>query len=450
MSVTAPFFTSFLKNEISKTLALLSRPDTWMYKRTTERYRRIAVSAFSNIVSKFVFSLVSLISVAITVNYLGKEQFGLWMVVSSLVVWLQIIDFGIGNGLTNALSEAYGNDDRTSATAYINTAIVTHVGVSTLLLPFFFSLSHYLPWSLVLDINDPGMSKLAAKCFTVAGVILIIGLPLACLSRVFAAFQMGYINSITQTIGSLISLVCIVLAIKLQLGLPYLVLSTSLAPIFSSLLSWPVVPKIFPWYSFSLRSVGSHALRRIAITSIPILALQIGALLINQLVNVLLAHLGSLTLVADYNVLMRIYMLFFMTGSCIVLPFFPAIREAFERRERNWVRGAVFRALFFRTFTIVIPCCFLPFWGNWLILIWIKEPLDNPFGWFGWTFLSICMLLSSFSSTLGEILTHLDVIKSQLKIIFIAATVALTGMYTLVPSQGLSGIFLSTPIFAEL
>ena len=135
-----------------------------------------------------------------------------------------------------------------------------------------------------------------------------------------------------------------------------------------------------------------------------------------------------------------------MVGSCFAFPFFPAIREAFERKEREWVQRAISRVLFSDCHGNDIISYSRFYFGNWLILIWIKKPLDHPFGLSGWLLLTACMILSSYSSTIGDILIHLDVIKSQLKIVFIAAVMVLTGIYALVPSHGLSGVFLSMSI----
>ena len=98
--------------------------------RSKERYRLIALSSSTNIIVKATTSLLGLITVPLTVNYLGKELFGLWMVLSSLVAWMQLSDFGIANGLINALSEAYGKDDKAAASSYIVTALISLIVIA--------------------------------------------------------------------------------------------------------------------------------------------------------------------------------------------------------------------------------------------------------------------------------------------------------------------------------
>src|ERR1043166_7111587 len=60
-----------------------------------ERYRRIALTSATSILSKAVSLLTMLVSVPLTVNYLGPERFGLWMTISSVIAFLVFADFGI-------------------------------------------------------------------------------------------------------------------------------------------------------------------------------------------------------------------------------------------------------------------------------------------------------------------------------------------------------------------
>src|SRR5712692_8838613 len=53
-----------------------------------ERCRRIALTTVTSALAKGVGLATMLISVPLTVNYLGAERFGLWMTISSLIAVL--------------------------------------------------------------------------------------------------------------------------------------------------------------------------------------------------------------------------------------------------------------------------------------------------------------------------------------------------------------------------
>src|SRR5882757_3638825 len=60
--------------------------------------------------------------VPLTLHYLDKERYGIWLTIFSLLGWLTFFDIGMGNGLRNKLSEALANNDTRMARIYISTA----------------------------------------------------------------------------------------------------------------------------------------------------------------------------------------------------------------------------------------------------------------------------------------------------------------------------------------
>lgn len=85
------------------------------------RSARIAQAAISALGSKGVAVAVSLISVPLTVGYLGPERYGVWVTIGSLLAWLTIADFGLNFGLTNHLSKAYGAEQPDTAQRHVAT-----------------------------------------------------------------------------------------------------------------------------------------------------------------------------------------------------------------------------------------------------------------------------------------------------------------------------------------
>jgi hypothetical protein len=62
--------------------------------RSKERYRRVVLTAGSSFINKGVTAVTGLISVPLTVHYLGAERYGLWMTISSTIAFLTFADLG--------------------------------------------------------------------------------------------------------------------------------------------------------------------------------------------------------------------------------------------------------------------------------------------------------------------------------------------------------------------
>src|SRR5690349_18748658 len=120
------------------------------HDRLKKRTRRIQWSALAGLASSGAIALISIFSAPITINYLGKDLYGLWAIITSFLIWVQLLDFGILNGLTNALSEAFGRDDYSTVQSYICTSFLTTALISALGIVFWVLGSLYLPWSDVI------------------------------------------------------------------------------------------------------------------------------------------------------------------------------------------------------------------------------------------------------------------------------------------------------------
>jgi O-antigen/teichoic acid export membrane protein len=103
-----------------------------MQGRSYERYRRALLTAASSGASRGVSLLTMLISVPRTVRYRGTERVALWATITSSLALLVFADFGIGNGLVNAISQSDGAEDREAAISYVSTSFFLLLGIAVI------------------------------------------------------------------------------------------------------------------------------------------------------------------------------------------------------------------------------------------------------------------------------------------------------------------------------
>src|ERR1700728_1103599 len=81
------------------------------HERGLERNRRALITGSFATLARIVQVGSSLITVPLTLKYLGNERFGLWMTISSVLAMASFADFGVGNGVLNTVAKAFGKDD---------------------------------------------------------------------------------------------------------------------------------------------------------------------------------------------------------------------------------------------------------------------------------------------------------------------------------------------------
>lgn len=417
-------------------------------RRSRERYRLIAYSGTAAIATKVVTALVGLASVPMVVHYVGKDQFGLWMVVSSLVVWMQLADFGITNGLTNALTEAYGRDEAEAASAYLSSALAVTLFIALICLLPLAAAYLWVPWAQVLNLTNPDLVAMAGDAFLLVGLAFVINIPVSLVTRAYVAYQRSYVTSILQALSSVVSFLGMWLAVQYGTNLLWLVAISVFTPVLFNLGLWLWMPNLDAAIRLQLVGINRRAISRVASSSVPLFFFQCGALLVNQLVNLIIARVANLSLVADYNMILRIYLFIFSIAAALGSPFYAAIRDAFERSDILWVTKAIQRSLIVRVLALVpFALVLLPF-GDKIMQAWVGINNANAIGVFGWVCVVASMLLSSISSLLSEILTSLDDIWSQISMVFLSATIVISLMYFLIPIWGVPGVFFAFAVSA--
>ena len=82
---------------------------------------------------KAVGLVTSFLIVPITLDYLDKEQYGIWMTLSSILLWFSFFDVGLGNGMRNYLAQAIAENDYEKGRSHLTTTLVILVFIALLL-----------------------------------------------------------------------------------------------------------------------------------------------------------------------------------------------------------------------------------------------------------------------------------------------------------------------------
>lgn len=436
-------------SRVRRILGYLSAPPfdlTTPEGNSQERYRLIVVSGVASTIAKAITALVGIVSLPMVLNYIGKDLFGLWVIVTSIVVWMQLFDVGIANGLSNALAEANGRNDGAAASSYLSSALVASTVVAIGSLPLFAVACFQIPWNQLLNFDDTGLSELTSQALLLAGFAFIMNIPLSLVGRVFIAYQRGYVFSITQAVTSVLTLGALALTVHLDLGFLWLIGIMSFGSVTANFILWFAIPKGTANLRLRFSYVSRSGLSRIAASSVPLFVLQCGALLINQLVNVVIVRTTDLSMVADFNVVLKVYLFVFSIAAGLSSPFYPAIREAFEKRETAWVVRAVRHALTVRLIvTLPFAICLLAV-GDPILKLWIGKAVATQIGFFGWFTVCLCLMLSASSSLFSEVLSNLDDIWSQISVVLVSAATVLWLLMLTTPILGVAGVFLSMSI----
>ncbi len=337
-----------------------------------ERYRRAGMTASTSYIAKGLTMLMSFVSVPLTVHYLGAERYGVWLTISSLLLWIALTDFGLaGNALVNVLSEAIGNDDRQSARHYAASAFWALLTIAMIIGVAFIGAFHFIPWRAVFRVSDATSTRELEWTCALVLTLFVINLPLSLLRSLYNAHQEGYLFNIWSIVYGVISLIGLIVVTRFHGGLPQLVIGLSGVPAVVLLANayYAYVCR-YPWLSPAPSAVRWACVRRLLKLGGKYMIMQLAALGIYQSQAMIITQMLGPSQVVIFVVTYKVVTLPVDLAYMGTAPFISAFGEAKARRDWRWIRGAYKNATFASIALGVPLAAALALASKPLILIW--------------------------------------------------------------------------------
>lgn len=407
--------------------------------RSQERHRRALLTTLASAAAKIVTILTSLVSIPLTLNYLGNERFGLWMTISSVIALLSFADLGIGNGLLNAISNADGKNDLTAIRRYISSAFVILSTIAIVVLTASFMAYPFISWAEFFNVKTVQAAQEAGPALAVFVVCFALNVPLGIVQRVQLGLQQGFLSNLWQSAGSVLGLMAILVAVYLRAGLPWLVLAMAGAPLLASLLNGAVFfgykrPDLRPKLALASRAAAT----RVAHVGLLFLVLQIAVAVTSSSDNIIITKILGPADVAHYAVTAKMFSFITMAISMLVGPLWPAYSEAEARGDMGWIRNTLSRSIRITLLLAGIGSSVLFVVGPTLIELWVGPQINPPTMLI--TGLAIWTVMEATGVTLAMFLNGMHIVRTQVIVATVYAISCVTMKIILIKHMGISGV----------
>lgn len=417
--------------------------------RSRERYRRAALTTITSVMARCVTVFTSLLTVRLTIRYLGTERYGLWMSVTSVVAFLTFADLGIGNGLLNAIAEARGRDDVEAVHKYVSSAFFVLLGVATLLLGIFACVYPFIPWTRLFNVSSPLAAHEAGPAVIVFLVCFLTNIPLDVVQRVQTGHQEGYLANFWMIIGNLTGLGCLIMVMHRNGGLPWLILAILGGQILGVFGNWVqefgfARPELLPEWAYW----DTAAARKILHTGLMFFLLQICGAFTLPLDLIIITQVLGPEAVTQYSVPIRLFLLVGSVANMFIIPLWPAYGEAFARGDSKWVKLTFFHSVGYSVLVFGPAVLGLAAFGKLIVRVWVGPQVHPTWGLlFGMALYEIIIIVAS---ALGIFLNGINKMKFQVAVGLLQALAAAVLKIVMAKAFGLSGMIWASVIMAYL
>lgn len=353
-----------------------------------------SVKAKKNILASFTIKgidvLVYFLLVPLTLGYLNEYEYGIWLTLNSILMWINSFDIGLGNGLRNKLTEALALDDRELCKSYVSTTFFMLCGLmglfvfaGSLLLPF-------LDWYSILGASTESVVRLNQIVY-ISFVLFCLNFILKFIGNVYLALQLPAINNLLVCMGHALSLIIIyILSVTTSGSLFYVALAYSAAPPLIYLIFYPFT--FGARYRFMAPSIKFFKMRYLkSLFSMGVLffIIQLGSLLLFSTANIIISHLFGPDKVTPYNIAYRYFSVIAIGMNLVITPFWSATTDAYIHGDMDWVKGVMskMRILLFAVAVVIVLMIVV---SPIAYQIWIGNKVEIPFA------MTVCMGLYTF------------------------------------------------------
>ena len=329
-------------------------------------------------ISRGLAAVAPLLLIPITLNYLGDQVYGIWMVVVSLTSMALWADLGLGNGLLTKLASCHATGDRQLAGRYVSAAYAALASTAFVLLGLLWIASLLVPWPAFFDATDHNLAAPAQAISVICFSAFIINMPLALVHRVQYAHQAVTRSNIWQAVGSILSVGLAAGAVHLVLDPVAVVAAASSGPIVAnianSVLSYSTAESdIAPQLRRVDRAIAGTLFR----LGGKFFALSVVTATALNMDNLIIAHALGLRAVTEYSIPARVFGTLGLIVTLVNLPLWPANGEALARGDYQWVRKTTAQMTAVSATAIVIPATALIIFADRGLALWIGPAFDS-------------------------------------------------------------------------
>jgi O-antigen/teichoic acid export membrane protein len=381
-------------------------------------------------------------SIPLLLNYLDKEQYGVWVTIFSIVNIVFFVDIGIGNGLKTKLSESLSLQNLKLSQTYISTAYVfiSVIAFAILIIGLVFIFSFDLQALFNTSIEN---NELKIVLSTIL-IMVVISFVLNLFKPFFYSAQQSSKVELAMLVYQMIVLICIYILLKyFSRNLLFVALIYGCSNI--------LIGVIFTVYFFnkhkkirpSLKYFQKDKVKDLMGLSLSFFCIQLCMIVIFTTDNLIISNLIGPVEVTNYDIVYKFFQVIITISVIAQDPFWALYTDAYHKKDYNWIKQTLnkLNKLFFIFILLVGGMFFL---SRPIIKFWIQKDLDISNNLI--LFMSLFVLVRVYGIIFMNFLNSIGRIKLQMWLYVFGAIINIPLSILLVTkfNLGSSGVILGT------
>lgn len=304
---------------------------------------------------------------------LGKYTNGVWITISTMLVWIDMMDVGLGNGLRNKLAAYMAHDDYHNARIVITS---TFGMLMAIMLPIMACLLILIENADVAGFLNVDTTLVPDVIPALEAAVLLIGgsFVFKFIGNLYMGLQLPAVSTLITTLGQTLSVV--LTAVAYYCGWHSLLaisIVTTASPLIVWLVAYPLTFYVrYPQLRPQRTMFRFESVRELFTLGAQFFVIQICGMLLLMSSGILISKWFSPEYVTPYNIAYRYCSIVLLIFTVICSPFWSATTDAYERRDWQWLRKAghtMDRLLLL----LMLLMCVMVLVSPWIYYLWINK-----------------------------------------------------------------------------
>lgn len=295
-----------------------------------------------NIVGSFLVKgwsgVVQLLLVPVTLACLNKYEYGIWLTINALLIWVDQFDIGLGNGLRNRLAEALALEQKEKGRILVSTTLVMLIGIIVPMVLLLSFIIYNVDCYSLLNVDSqqvPHLEGILTASFAIVGGTFIFKF----IGNIYLALQLPAINNLLIALGQTVALVLVfVLSLLGDHSLMHVAVAYTISPLLVYLLSYPITFTRYAYLRPSFCLFRKDQLKGLLGMGFKFFMVQIAGLVLFATSNLIISNMFSPAEVTPYQIAYRYFSLSVMVFTLIAAPLWSASTDAYAKNDWSWIR----------------------------------------------------------------------------------------------------------------
>lgn len=305
--------------------------------------KNYVITMLSGFGGTFVSTLIGFISVPIALNYWKTEKYGLWALLSSILVYLSMSNLGLNASASVLMAK---NSNINVKFKILKRAFSILIISIVICLTVFLLLNFYNQnWIVILGkFPDYLMNEAFFTCL-IMGIFFFVNLPFSLVSSLYQGFQRAYIENFFSTCLTIVNFISLLIIIQVKGNLIlFAIINGSTTLVFNIL-------KATYFYFFIFKNIKSNSLENILekveredtsykmifITGIRFFLIGIAAMVVWNTDNLVISNFLGIEKVTPYAVTFKLYYILFNLIFILNTSILPVLAKEFGNNNWEWI-----------------------------------------------------------------------------------------------------------------